>query len=339
MSRGIPRLRRALCRWYADRYGVELDPEREAIVTIGSKEGIAHLALATLGRGDTVLVPNPSYPIHIYGPVIAGADIRHVPMTTEAGFLAALEQTIHLSFPKPRMLIVGFPSNPTAQCVELEFFESWSRWRGSTASGSCTTSPTPTSRSTAGRRHRSWRCPARATSPWSSSRCRRATTWPAGASASWSATRELVPRWRGSRATTITAPSRRSRWRRSPRWRVRRTASSEIAATYQRRRNVLCKGLHRGGVEVEMPKASMYIWAKIPEAYRADGVARVRQEAARRARRSRCRRGSASASIGDDHVRFALIENESADPPGDARHQARCSGRTASSRPPPEGSR
>ena len=123
VSKGIPRLRRAICHWYARRYGVEFDPETEAITTIGSKEGIAHLALATLGRGDTVLVPNPSYPIHIYGPVIAGADIRHVPNVAGGDFFAELERTIHTSFPKPKMLIINFPSNPTAQCVELPFFE------------------------------------------------------------------------------------------------------------------------------------------------------------------------------------------------------------------------
>ena len=123
VSKGIPRLRRAICHWYERRYGVEFDPETEAIVTIGSKEGIAHLVLATLDRGDTVLVPNPSYPIHIYGPVIAGADIRHVPMTPGVDFFAELERTIQTSFPKPKMLIINFPSNPTAQCVELPFFE------------------------------------------------------------------------------------------------------------------------------------------------------------------------------------------------------------------------
>src|SRR6202140_1175579 len=123
VSRGIPRLRRAICQWYQRRYGVEFDPETEAIVTIGSKEGIAHLTLATLGRGDTVLVPNPSYPIHIYGPVIAGADIRQVPLTPNVDFFAELEHTIKMSFPKPKMLIINFPANPTAQCVELPFFE------------------------------------------------------------------------------------------------------------------------------------------------------------------------------------------------------------------------
>ncbi len=123
VSKGIPRLRRAICHWYERRYGVSFDPESEAIVTIGSKEGIAHLALATLNRGDTVLVPNPSYPIHIYGPVIAGADIRQIPLAPGVDFFAELEHTIKMSFPKPKMLILNFPANPTAQCVELDFFE------------------------------------------------------------------------------------------------------------------------------------------------------------------------------------------------------------------------
>src|SRR5205085_8319533 len=115
-------LRKAICDWYQRRWGVEFDPETEAIVTIGSKEGIAHLALATLDRGDIVLVPNPSYPIHIYGPVIAGADIRHVRMTPDVDFFSELERAIKETFPRPKMLIMNFPSNPTAQCVDLGFF-------------------------------------------------------------------------------------------------------------------------------------------------------------------------------------------------------------------------
>src|ERR1700704_5978557 len=122
VSKGIPRLRRAICGWDQRRYGVEFDPDSEAIVTIGSKEGLAHLMLATLDRGDTVLVPNPSYPIHIYGAVIAGADIRSVRMTRDVDFFAELERAIRESFPKPKMMILGFPSNPTAHCIDLDFF-------------------------------------------------------------------------------------------------------------------------------------------------------------------------------------------------------------------------
>ncbi len=123
ISKGIPRLRKAICDWYQRRYDVAFDPESEAIVTIGSKEGLAHLMLATLDRGDTVLVPNPSYPIHIYGAIIAGADIRSVRMTPDVDFFEELQRAIKECTPKPKMMILGFPSNPTARCVELEFFE------------------------------------------------------------------------------------------------------------------------------------------------------------------------------------------------------------------------
>jgi alanine-synthesizing transaminase len=123
VSRGIPRLRKAIADWYKRRYDVDIDPDTEAIATIGSKEGLAHLMLATLDRGDTVLVPNPSYPIHIYGAVIAGADIRSVRMTADTDFFEELERAIRESIPKPKMMILGFPSNPTAMCVDLSFFE------------------------------------------------------------------------------------------------------------------------------------------------------------------------------------------------------------------------
>ena len=170
VSKGIPRLRKAICDWYQRRYAVELDPDSEAIVTIGSKEGLAHLMLATLDRGDTVLVPNPSYPIHIYGAVIAGANIRSVRMTPGVDFFEELERAVRESIPKPKMMVLGFPSNPTAQCVDLSFFERVVALARNTTSWSCMTWPTPTSPSTATWRRPSCRCPARAMSPSSSSR-------------------------------------------------------------------------------------------------------------------------------------------------------------------------
>ena len=121
VSRGIPRLRKAISNWYKTRYAVDIDPDTEAIVTIGSKEGIAHLCLAILDSRDTVLVPNPSYPIHIYGPVIAGAHVVSVPIHDTEQFLADLEDLIPRMTPRPKALIVNFPSNPTTQTVELPF--------------------------------------------------------------------------------------------------------------------------------------------------------------------------------------------------------------------------
>ena len=122
-SKGIKRLRNAICNWYRQKYQVVLDEDSESIVTIGSKEGLAHLMLAILDRGDTVLVPNPSYPIHIYGAIIAGADVRSVRMTTGEEFFEELERAIKESIPKPKMIIFGFPSNPTGECVDIVFFE------------------------------------------------------------------------------------------------------------------------------------------------------------------------------------------------------------------------
>src|SRR5207302_11232613 len=125
LSRGVPRLRRAICNWYKTRYDVDIDPESEAIVTIGSKEGIAHLCLAVLDDEDTVAVPNPSYPIHIFGPVIAGSKVQSIAMDggTAEATLARLEYDLPRMQPPTRPLILNFPANPTAQCVQLGVLE------------------------------------------------------------------------------------------------------------------------------------------------------------------------------------------------------------------------
>ena len=122
-SRGITRLRVAITKWYRQRYGVELDPESEAIATIGAKEGLAHLALAVLQPGDGALVPNPTYPIHSYSVVIADGDLRSVPLTPDGDFFGRLEETAKLAWPKAKLLILSFPHNPTTTCVDLAFFE------------------------------------------------------------------------------------------------------------------------------------------------------------------------------------------------------------------------
>ena len=121
-SRGITRLRKAITTWYRDHYGVEIDPETEAIATIGAKEGMAHLALAVLQPGDGVLVPNPTYPIHSYSVVIADGDLRSVPMAPGEDFFARLQEAARLSWPKAKLLILSFPHNPTTMCVERVFF-------------------------------------------------------------------------------------------------------------------------------------------------------------------------------------------------------------------------
>src|SRR3954464_306990 len=124
-SRGIPGLRRAVCAYYQRRFGVDLDPETEAIVTIGSKEGLANLAQAITSPGDIILVPNPSYPIHPFGFIIAGGSVRHIPVPgahSTAEFMASLERSVRHTVPKPLALVLNYPSNPTAQIVDLDFY-------------------------------------------------------------------------------------------------------------------------------------------------------------------------------------------------------------------------
>jgi alanine-synthesizing transaminase len=122
-SQGIPNLRRAATEWYDRRHGVKLDPDTEAIAVIGAKEGLSHFVLMTIGSGDVVLVPDPAYPIHQYSVIIAGGDLRTVPLTGTEDFFTNLEQAVTLTWPRPKMLILSFPANPTTHVVDLSFFE------------------------------------------------------------------------------------------------------------------------------------------------------------------------------------------------------------------------
>ena len=122
-SRGIPNLRAAICEWYQRHHGVSIDPDTEAVATIGAKEGLSHFVLMTIGPGDVVLCPDPAYPIHPYSVIIAGGDLRSVPLLGDGDFVENLEQAVARSWPKPKMLIVSFPANPTTQVVDLAFFE------------------------------------------------------------------------------------------------------------------------------------------------------------------------------------------------------------------------
>ncbi|MGI9431077.1 MAG: aminotransferase class I/II-fold pyridoxal phosphate-dependent enzyme, partial [Myxococcota bacterium] len=122
-SRGVPNLRRAASEWYQRNHGVEIDPDGEAIAVIGAKEGLSHFVLVTIGPGDVVLAPDPTYPIHQYSVIMAGGDLRYVPLTPDEDFLDSLETAIHRTWPKPKVLILSFPHNPTTRVVELGFFE------------------------------------------------------------------------------------------------------------------------------------------------------------------------------------------------------------------------
>jgi len=310
VSRGIPRLRRAICNWYRRRYQVDLDPDSEAIVTIGSKEGLAHLALATMERGDAVLVPNPAYPIHPYGFVIAGADIRHVPLVGESGdFFAELEQAIRNSWPRPKMLVLNFPANPTARCVELGFFEQVVA---------------------IAREHQIWVVHdlAYADIVFDGYRAPSIMQVPGAteiAVESFSLSKSYnMPGWRVGfmvgNQTLIAALARMKSYLDYGMFTPIQVAAiaaldgpqdcvEEIREVYRRRRDVLCDGLAAAGWAVEKPKATMFVWAKIPEQYADLGSLEFSKRLLIDAKVA-ASPGIGFGEYGDDHVRFGLIENE-----------------------------
>ncbi|MEI2626430.1 alanine transaminase [Erwinia aphidicola] len=307
-SRGIPRLRRAISRWYADRYQVDIDPESEAIVTIGSKEGLAHLMLATLDHGDTVLVPNPSYPIHIYGAVIAGAQVRSVPLVAGVDFFNELERAIRESYPKPKMMILGFPSNPTAQCVELDFFERV------IALAKQYSVLVIHDLAYADIVYDGWKAPSIMEVPgardvavefFTLSKSYNMAGWRIGFMVG---NKELV-------AALARIKSYHDYGTFTP-LQVAAIAALEgdqqcvrdIAEQYKRRRDVLVKGLHEAGWMVDNPKASMYVWAKIPDRYAHLGSLEFAKLLLQEAKVC-VSPGIGFGDYGDTHVRFALIEN------------------------------
>ena len=309
LSKGIPRLRRAICQWYKRRYQVDLDPDKEAIVTIGSKEGLAHLAMATIGPGDAVLVPNPSYPIHPYGFVIAGADIRHVPLVPGIDFFAELEKAIKDSWPKPKMLVLNFPGNPTTQCVELEFFQKVID---------------------IAREHQIWVihdlaytdivfdgyvAPSIMQIPGAKDLAVEFYTL----SKSYN-----MPGWRVGfmvgNPVLVAALARMKSYLDYGMFTPIQVAAitalegpqdcvAEIRDMYQRRRDVLCEGLNSIGWQVEKPKATMFLWAPIPEPYKAMGSLEFAKKLLLEAHVA-VSPGIGFGEYGDDHVRFSLIENE-----------------------------
>jgi len=309
VSKGIPRLRKAICDWYKRRYAVEFDPEKEAIVTIGSKEGLAHLMLATLDRGDTVLVPNPSYPIHIYGAIIAGADIRSVRMTPGVDFIAEVERAIRELFPKPKMLIIGFPSNPTAKCVELDFFErvvALAREHDIMVVHDLAYADIVFD---------GWKAPSIMQVPgardvavefFTMSKSYNMAGWRIGFMVGNKDLVHALARIKSYHDYGTFTPIQVASIvaLEGP-----QACVEEVRQTYQKRRDVVVKGLHDIGWMVENPKASMYVWAKIPEYYAAMGSIEFTKRLLEQAKIA-VAPGVGFGDYGDDHVRIALIENE-----------------------------
>ncbi len=309
LSRGIPRLRRAVTDWYARKFDVELDPEKEAIVTIGSKEGLAHLTLATLGPGDAVLVPNPAYPIHPYGCVIAGADILYVPLIGNSDFFSELEKAIQDSWPKPKMLIVNFPCNPTTQCVDLEFLEKlvsickeYNMWLvHDIAYGEITFDgyQAPSVLQVAGAKDI-------AVEFYSLSKTYNMPGWRVGFMCGNSTLVEALARIKSYLDYGMFTPIQVAAIAAldSP-----QEVIDEVRLTYQNRRDVLCDGLNSSGWYVEWPKATMFVWAKIPEAFQHFDSLEFSKKLLQDAKVA-VSPGVGFGKYGDKHVRFSLIENQ-----------------------------
>lgn len=309
MSRGIPRLRRAICNWYKRRFDVELDSEKHAIVTIGSKEGLAHLALATVELGDAVLVPNPAYPIHPWAIVIAGADIRHVPLVPGGDFFAELEKAIRNSWPTPKMLVLNFPANPTAQCVDLAFFQQVVN---------------------VAREHGIWivhdlayadivfdgyvapsilQVPGAmevAVEFFSLSKSYNMPGWRVGFMCGNERLVQALARLKSYLDYGIFTPIQVAAILalEGPQEIV-----EDIRATYEKRRDTLCDGLVSAGWAVNKPKATMFVWARIPELYRSMGSLEFSKKLLAEAKVA-VSPGIGFGEYGDEYVRFSLIENQ-----------------------------
>ena len=308
-SKGIPRLRRAMANWYNTRYDVELDPETEVITTIGSKEGLAHLALATLGPGDAVLVPNPAYPIHPYGFVIAGADIRHVPLLPGEDFFGELVKAIETSWPRPKMLVLNFPANPTAMCVELDFFEKvveiareYNIWVVQDLAYADIVFDGYVAPSILQVKD----AKELAVEFFSLSKSYNMPGWRVGFAAG---NPELIGALARIKSYLDYGTFTPIQVAAIAALEGDQNCVHEIRDMYQSRRDVLCEGLNALGWTVERPKATMFVWAKIPEKYRALRSLEFSKKLIRDANIA-VSPGVGFGQFGDDHVRFALIENE-----------------------------
>ncbi|RME86450.1 MAG: alanine transaminase [Zetaproteobacteria bacterium] len=309
LSRGIPGLRRAICAWYQRKFGVELDPEREAIVTIGSKEGFAHLALAIAGPGDLVLSPDPAYPIHPYGFIIAGADIRHVPIGPGIDYFEELQRAVAESWPRPKAVIVNFPSNPTTQVVDLAFYEKLVDFArdndliviSDIAYAEITFDgyEAPSVLQVPGAKEV-------AVEFYSLSKTYNMPGWRIGFMVGNAELVEALAKIKSyldygtfqplqiAACAALNGPQ---------------DCVEEIRETYRRRRDALVRGLNQLGWRVEPPKATMFVWAEIPDAFKPMGSLEFAKKLLVEAGVA-VSPGVGFGAHGEGFVRFALIENE-----------------------------
>lgn len=309
VSKGIPRLRRAMGAWYIRNYGVHLDVDSEILATIGSKEGLAHLALAISGPGDTIIVPDPAYPIHTYGFIIAGANVKQIPLIDEYQFLESVEDAITRSWPKPKALVINFPANPSTHCVDYAFFERVVEL---------------------GKRHNLWIIHdlAYADIVFDGYKAPSILQVPGAkdiAIETYSLSKSYnMPGWRVGfacgNAELIAALTRIKSYLDYGTFTPIQVAAiaalegsddcvKDIRNRYEQRRNVLCDGLNELGWSVTRPKATMFVWAPIPPHYVSMGSVEFSKYLLKEAHVA-VSPGIGFGQQGDQYVRFGLIENK-----------------------------
>ena len=309
VSRGIPNLRKAICDWYRRRFGVELNPDTQAIATMGAKEGLSHLCLAMLEPGDVVFAPDPTYPIHVYAPVICGADVRRVPIGEGRDFFDDLLTATKQTWPKPKLLILSFPHNPTTQVTTLDFFQKVVDFA---------------------KEHKIWvihdmayadlvfdgyKAPSFLQAEgaldvgvefYSMTKGYSMAGWRVGFCAGNEEMIHALTRIKSYLDYGIFQPIQIAATvgLNGPEEPVR-----EICDIYRKRRDFLCEGLNRIGWEIEPPKATMFCWGHIPGPYRAMGSMEFSKLLLTEGHVA-VQPGIGFGSYGDEYVRFALIENE-----------------------------
>jgi len=308
-SKGIYQLRLAISEWYQRNYDVQIDPEGEAIVTMGAKEGLAHLVLAITGRGDAAFVPNPTYPIHLYSVLIAGGDIHSIPMLPGRNFLDEIQRRIKQIWPQPKLLILSFPHNPTTQVVDLEFFRQVIDFAKANnlivihdlayADLVFDGYKAPSILQVPGARER-------AVELFSLSKSYNMPGWRVGFCVG---NRELIHALTRIKSYLDYGMFQPIQIASIAALRGPQECVQEIVEVYRSRRDVLCEGLTRAGWPIEKPKATMFVWAEIPERFKAMGsleFSKLLLESGKVA----VSPGIGFGEYGNDFVRFALVENE-----------------------------
>lgn len=308
-SKGITKLRHAIAAWYKRRYDVDIDPETEAVATIGVKEGLSHLVLATISPGDVVLAPSPTYPIHPYSVVIAGGDLRNVPILPDRDFFEDLQTALRQTWPQPKMLITSFPHNPTTVCVDMAFMtklvefckenQIWLVHDFAYADLTFDGYEAPSVLQVPGAKDI-------AVEFFSASKSYSMAGWRLGFCVG---NREMVNALTRIKSYLDYGVFQPIQIAGIIALNEDQECVKQIVEVYRSRRDVLINGLERIGWHVPSPKGTMFVWAKIPEPYRAAGSVEFCKKLVEEAKVA-VSPGIGFGEYGDEYVRFALVENE-----------------------------